>query len=169
MRPCFFLFAAYFYEGFFVGTGVPDGPQISAAVADGRIVSAPTVLGEGRRVAGKNRLLQGTAGRDARIRRRKRIVLTPLIDAGTKSLRSRKETGFGVGEQKWKAQPHISPEPNPDESLPSFCSYRKKVAPARAKRVIFPSHYTQSVPNAQGLYVPVQRSGEKHLTFEIFF
>ena len=51
---------------------------------------------EQRRVGGEETFLQGTAGRDARIRRRKQIVLPPIIGAGTEALLSRNNRGSGV-------------------------------------------------------------------------
>ena len=62
------------------------------------------------------------------------IVLTLRVDAGTDTCAPVRKWGSGCGEQKWKAQPYISPEPNPDASLVSFCASRKKLALARAKR-----------------------------------
>jgi len=94
--------------------------------------SAPR-RGRRRRAGEKKIVLQGTVGRDARMRRLKQHDLTPKREAGSSSPRLRKKRGLGFGEQEWQAQPNIPPEPNPNASLLPFCASRKEVALIRAK------------------------------------
>ena len=130
---------APFRQGGLPKPPLPKGRWQKSKIFDGGIETgvrstlAPTVSKRVGAWRGSSRLLQGTAGLKARIRSCKQIVLTPVREADTKPLAPVRNRGSGCSEQKWKAQPYISPEPTPDASLVSFCAGRKKLASADAK------------------------------------